>query len=156
MRLKLQFKGLKKQKKSYSGKKKAHTFKVQALIHYRTQQILSLCMSKGAVHDFELFKRNLHLIPKNSFILADKGYQGIYTLYPNSLLPTKAKKRCVLDALLKTHTREINKIRIGIEHVFGTLKTFKILAERYRNRGKRLGLRFNLIAGIYNLELSKI
>ena len=24
-------------------------------------------------------------------------------------------------------------------------KTFKILAERYRNRGKRLGLRFNLI-----------
>ncbi|KMU99254.1 elongation factor Tu [Acinetobacter sp. VT 511] len=27
--------------------------------------------------------------------------------------------------------------------------------ERYRNRGKRLGLRFNLIAGIYNLELSK-
>ena len=92
MRLKLQFKGLKKQKKSYSGKKKAHTFKVQALIHYKTQQILSLCMSKGAVHDFELFKRNLHLIPKNSFILADKGYQGIYTLYPNSLWPLKAKK----------------------------------------------------------------
>ena len=156
MRLKLQFKGLKKQKKSYSGKKKTHTFKVQALIHYKTQQILSLCMSKGAVHDFELFKCNLHLIPPNSFILADKGYQGIYTLYPNSLLPSKAKKRCVLDALLKTHNREINKRRIGIEHVFGTLKTFKILAERYRNRGKRLGLRFNLIAGIYNLELSKI
>ena len=39
----------KKQKKSYSGKKKAHTFKVQAIIHYKTQQILSLCMSKGAI-----------------------------------------------------------------------------------------------------------
>ncbi|MGI1793895.1 IS5/IS1182 family transposase, partial [Acinetobacter variabilis] len=38
---------------------------------------------------------------------------------------------------------------------FGSLKTFKILAERYRNRGKRLALRFNLIAGIYNLELSE-
>ncbi|MGV5006143.1 IS5/IS1182 family transposase, partial [Acinetobacter variabilis] len=36
-----------------------------------------------------------------------------------------------------------------------SLKTFKILAERYRNRGKRFGLRFNLITGIYNLELSK-
>ncbi|WP_155858648.1 transposase family protein [Acinetobacter soli] len=66
----------KKQKKSYSGKKKAHTFKVQAIIHCKTQRILSLCMSNGAVHDFELFKRNLHLIPTNSFILADKGYQG--------------------------------------------------------------------------------
>lgn len=112
-------------------------------------------MSKGAVHDFELFKRNLHLIPTNSFILADKGYQGIYTLYSDSLLPSKAKKYCKLDPVLKTYNREINKRRIGIEHVFGKLKTFKILAERYRNRGKRLSLRFNLIAGIYNLELSK-
>ncbi|MDB0076443.1 IS5/IS1182 family transposase, partial [Acinetobacter baumannii] len=25
----------------------------------------------------------------------------------------------------------------------------------YRNRGKRLGLRFNLIAGVYNMELSE-
>ncbi|WP_347460930.1 transposase [Acinetobacter sp. ANC 7454] len=88
---KFQSKGLKKQKKSYSGKKKAHTFKVQAIIHYQTQKILSLCTSHGAVHDFELFKRNLNQIPEGAFILADKGYQGIYTVYPNSLLPLKAK-----------------------------------------------------------------
>ncbi|MGY0202438.1 hypothetical protein ACW7EJ_01935, partial [Acinetobacter soli] len=46
---------------------------------YKTQQILSLCTSRGAVHDFELFKRNLNQIPVGAFILADKGYQGIYT-----------------------------------------------------------------------------
>ncbi|WP_213072428.1 transposase [Acinetobacter sp. B51(2017)] len=77
---KSQYKDLKKQKKSYSGKKKAHTFKVQAIIHYRTQQVLSLCTNRGAVHDFELFKRNLNQIPAGAFILADKGYQGIYTV----------------------------------------------------------------------------
>ena len=44
---------------------------------------------------------------------------------------------------------------IRIVHVFGHLKTFIISASRYRNRGKRLGLIFNLIAGIYNFELSK-
>jgi len=125
------------------------------MIHYKTQQILSLCTSRGAVHDFELFKRNLNQIPFGAFILADKGYQGIYVLYPNSLLPLKAKRHCKLDPELKIYNQEINKRRIGIEHVFGSLKTFKILAERYRNRGKRLGLRFNLIAGTYNLELSK-
>ncbi len=97
----------------------------------------------------------MNQIPIGSFILADKGYQGIYTVYPNSLLPLKAKKRCKLDSELDIYNQEINKRRMGIEHVFGSLKTFKILAERYRNRGKRLGLRFNLIAGIYNLELSK-
>jgi hypothetical protein len=76
-------------------------------------------------------------------------------VYPNSLLPLKAKRGCKLDAELKIYNQAINKRRIGIEHVFGRLKTFKILAERYRNRGKRLGLRFSLIAGIHNLELSK-
>ena len=152
---KFQFNDLKKQKKSYSGKKKAHTFKVQAIIHYKTQQILSLCADLGAVHDFELFKRNLKQIPPGAFILTDKGYQGIYAMYPNSLSPLKAKRRCKLDPELKIYNQEINKRRIRIEHVFSRLKTFKIIAERYRNRGKRLGLRFNLIAGIYNLELSK-
>jgi len=33
------------------------------------------------------------------------------------------------------------------------LKRFKILSDKYRNRRKRFGLRFNLIAGIQNWEL---
>ena len=60
-----------------------------------------------------------------------------------------------LDLELKTYNQKINGRRIGIVHVFGSVKALKILAARYRNKGKRLGLRFNLIAGIYNLELSK-
>ncbi|MEG6548355.1 transposase family protein [Acinetobacter bereziniae] len=94
-------------------------------------------------------------MPTNSFILANKSYQGIYAIYPNGLLPFKAKKCCELDPILKTYNREINKRRIVIKHVFFTLKTFNILTESYYNRRKRLGLRFNLIARIYNSELSK-
>ncbi len=48
-------------------------------------------------------------------------------------LPLKANKRGNLHSELKKYNREINKIRIGIEHVFGRLKIFKILAGRYRN-----------------------
>ncbi|SPR02632.1 IS5 family transposase ISOt6 [Orientia tsutsugamushi] len=39
------------------------------------------------------------------------------------------------------------------ENVIGALKRFKIIADKYRNRRKRFGLRFNLISGIYNFEL---
>lgn len=60
-------------------------FEVQAIINYRTQQTLSLFTSLGAEHYFELFKLNLNQIPIGDFILADKGYQGIYAMYPNSL-----------------------------------------------------------------------
>ncbi|RZG88413.1 hypothetical protein EXE10_02440 [Acinetobacter sp. WCHAc060033] len=112
-------------------------------------------MSKGSKHDFELFKENLKCIPKDAFILADKGYQGIHKVYEKSLIPFKAKRGRKLAVELKVYNKEINKRRIGIEHIFGKLKSFKILGERYRNRGKRLGLRFNLIAGIYNYQLIK-
>ena len=135
---KFQYKDLKKQKKSYSGKKKAHTFKVQAIIHYRTQQILSLCTSRGAVHDFALFKRNLHQIPAGAFILADKGYQGIYSVYPNSLLPLKAKKRCKLNPELKIYNQEINERRIGIKHIFGSTKPLKSLLSVIKIEAKDL------------------
>ncbi|WP_370875778.1 transposase family protein [Acinetobacter baylyi] len=64
-------------------------------------------------------------------MFGDKGYQGIYALYADSLLPSKAKKRCRLDSVPRRYHREMHKTRIGIEHVFGTLKTFKILVERY-------------------------
>jgi hypothetical protein len=40
------------------------------------------------------------------------------------------------------------------EHAIGFLKRFKILAERYRNRRKRYGLRVNLLAGICNFDLA--
>ncbi|WP_416202538.1 transposase [Acinetobacter sp. ANC 4558] len=62
-----------KQKKSDSSKKKAHTIKVQAIIHYKTQKILTLCTNRSVVHDFERFKRNLNQIPFGAFILADKA-----------------------------------------------------------------------------------
>ena len=40
------------------------------------------------------------------------------------------------------------------EHIIRSLKIFRILSERYRNRRRRFGLRFNLIAAIYNFELN--
>jgi len=50
------------------------------------------------------------------------------------------------------------KQRIFVEHVIRCLKVFRILAHPYRNRRRRFGLRFNLIAALYNrgLELSAI
>jgi len=45
---------------------------------------------------------------------------------------------------------------ILIENIIRRLKTFRTLSQRYQNRCKRIGLRFNLIAAIYNLELENV
>jgi hypothetical protein len=41
-----------------------------------------------------------------------------------------------------------------VENTIGDLKKFRIISDKYRCRRKRFSLRFNLIAGVYNYELS--
>jgi len=56
----------------------------------------------------------------------------------------------------KKQNQEVSSERIANENVIGSLKRFKIISDRYRNRRKRFGLRFNLIAGIHNYEIKLI
>lgn len=58
-----------------------------------------------------------------------------------------------LSAGDKRFNQELAQQRVVAEHVNRQLKIFRILAERYRNRGRRFGLRCNLIAALYNFEL---
>ena len=53
----------------------------------------------------------------------------------------------------KKSNKNIASTRVLNENVIAMIKRFKIVSDRYRNRRKRFGLRFNLIATIYNLEL---
>lgn len=86
-------------------------------------------------------------------ILADKGYQGIKKMHVSSYTPIKKKKHKGLTLREKEYNRELAKQRIYIEHVIRCLKIFRILAQPYRNRRRRFGLRFNLISGLYNRGL---
>ena len=87
-------------------------------------------------------------------ILADKGYQGIKKIHTLSYTPIKKKKKKPLASTEKEYNRQLAKHRIYVEHVIRCLKIFRILAQPYRNRRRRFGLRFNLIAGLYNYGLS--
>ena len=53
----------------------------------------------------------------------------------------------------KAYNRMLSGYRIVIENILCCLKVFRILSEKYRNRRKRYGLRFNLIAALFNREL---
>ena len=75
--------------------------------------------------------------------------------YPGCL-PTKKPCQGKLDKSERQHNRSLARLRIVVEHVNRRLKIFRILAERYRNRCKRFGLRFNLISAILNFELASL
>ena len=93
----------------------------------------------------------MHVKP-GTILETDTGYQGIKRLHDNSVLPKKRSKKNPLTAQDKRENREISSDRVLNEHMIGLIKRFKIVADRYRNRRRRFGLRFNLICGICNFE----
>lgn len=88
-------------------------------------------------------------------ILVDSGFMGILRYHANSTLPYKRTKLKPLTKDQKKENKKLASDRVFSENINARLKRFKIIADRYRNRRKRFGLRFNLIAGIYNFELGK-
>lgn len=127
--------------------------KAQVIINQRNGEILCTAYGKGREHDFKLYKRSKIRIKKEVKCLADKGYQGIQKYHYLSQTPKKKPKKGNFSILDRKENRALAKERIVIENVFAHLKRFRILQGRYRNRRKRFGLRFNLIASIYNYEL---
>src|SRR5271157_6051010 len=91
----------------------------------------------------------------------DSGYTGIKKLHikklqKSSRLPKKSSKKKPLTKEEKKQNQQTSSERVVNENVIGSLKRFKIISDRYRNRRKRFGLRFNLIAGIHNYEIDLI
>lgn len=123
-------------------------------MNQKTKEIIATAFGSGSTHDFHLFKESHSVISAHICTLADAGYLGISNLHENSQIPAKKSKLHPLTKEQKSYNHKLSSERIFVENVIRRLKIFRILSERYRNRRKRFGLRFNLIAAIYNLELA--
>lgn len=126
--------------------------KAQILIRKDTRKILKTNFCNGKQHDFNLYKQSKVVLRKEIEILADTGYLGMYYIHKHSIIPKKKSKKHPLTKEEKKENKEVSKKRIVVENVLCMLKRFRILSDRYRNRRRRFGLRFNLIAGVYNYE----
>jgi len=126
--------------------------KSQLIICEESEEIIATYFGKGKMHDMKLFEKSRVRLSKEVEIKADSGYQGMQKKHGKVLLPKKNSKLHKLTKEEKKANRTLSKKRIKVENVIRRLKIFRILAERYRHRRKRLGLRFNLISGIYNFE----
>lgn len=143
-----------RQKRWYSGKKKRHTIKTQIVICATTKRVIAVFTACGKTHDFKMWKKSIGVkVIKHIKIKADSGYQGIKELHENSETPRKRSKKHPLTKEEKTNNRRIGSERVAIEHVNRWLKRLRIIAERYRNRRRRFGLRISLFCGIHNFEI---
>ena len=149
----------KAKKDFYSGKKKAHTAKIEIIRDKKTGKILSISkIYCGKTHDFlirKLESKRGNQIPDryNVSVCADLGYQGLQKEFKETkiFLPKKRSKNHPLSKEEKVENTQKAKERIKVEHSIGQMKKFKIIGEKYRKQTKKLHIKTIIIAGLVNL-----
>jgi len=134
------------QKRHYSGKKKRHTLKHQAVTDQKGRIRAVSRAYPGRVHDKKVYDREQVDAPPDVERKGDSGYQGsdLHT-------PYKKPRGGTLSDEQKAHNRQHASERIEIEHSFGHMKIWAIVAHRYRNARSRHTLIFKNVAGLHNL-----
>ena len=143
-----------KQRRSYSGKKKRHTIKHQVVVARKRkgpgekQKVRIKAVSKaarGRVHDKKVYDRSRLRIPTGVPKSGDSGYQG-----SDLRVPKKKPRKGQLSDEEKRANRRLAKERIVAEHGIGKMKIWRIAADRYRNPPRRHTVMMKNVAGLHN------
>ena len=131
----------------YSGKKKSHTIKTQIVVKGKGDIVHISASVPGTIHDKKLFDRSGVTLPDNA--MGDLAYLGT-----NITIPVKSSKLHPLTQRQKDHNTRHSRKRIIVEHVFVSLKTFHILADRFRGSLINYHSYFLIACGLRNLARS--
>jgi len=114
----------KRKKIFYSGKKKRHTVKTQIMVNNRGFIIHKSNHKKGRRHDYDIYKENRPVTPKEVVNVVDLGYLGIEKDFPEQLssIPKRKKRNQELSDDHKNYNKNHSKKRIVIEHTICRLK----------------------------------
>jgi hypothetical protein len=125
-----------RRKTHYSGKKKRHTVKNQFMVNNHGYILHKTDNKKGRRHDYDVYKKNHPMTPKQVLNVVDLGYLGIEKDFPQQLSALPCKKKRNPEELSdeeKEHNKIHSKKRIVIEHTICRLKKYRILADIFRN-----------------------
>ncbi len=139
----------------YSGKKKRHTVKNQITVNNRGYILHKVGYKKGRKHDYDVYKKNHPIIPKEVITVVNLGYLGIEKDFPEQLfaLPFKRKRNQDLSPEEKEYNRIHAKERIVIEHTICRLKKYRIMSDVFRNRLRKHNKVSDIVAGLVNYRI---
>ena len=100
--------------------------------------IHKLRYKKGRRHDYDIYKKNQPVIPKDVLNVFDLGYLGVKTDFPEqiSALPYKKNRNGEISQEEKEYNKNHSRKRIVVEHSICRLKKYRIMSAIFRNRLK--------------------
>jgi hypothetical protein len=146
-----------RRKMYYSGKKKNHTVKNQLMVNNRGYILHKANHhKKGRRHDYDFYKKNHPVTPKQVVNVFDLGYLGVEKDFPEQLsaLPYKRKRN---QHELSQEEKEYNKIhskkRIVVEHTICRLKKYRIMSDIFRNKLRKYNRISDIVSGLINYRI---
>jgi hypothetical protein len=136
----------------YSGKKKRHTVKMQLMVNNQGIIIHKLVIKKGRRHDYDIYKENHPIIPKQVVNVFDLGYLGVEKDFPeqlSSISNRKKRNQELSQEEIESHKNHSKK-RIVIEHTICRLKKYRIMNEVFRNMLRKYNKVSDVVAGLVN------
>lgn len=145
-----------RQRKTYSGKKKATTRKNIVMTDEKKRILLLSPTKSGRRHDKRLSDKIMLVehIPRDIGVWADLGFQGIQHVHPNVLIPKRGSKKHPLTKEERQDNKVISSFRMKVEHAIGGVKRYRALSDVFRNKiGELDDLFMEIGAGLWNLHL---
>lgn len=149
-------KNVKRNRRMYSGKKKAHTRKNVVVVSDKKRILMMTPTKPGRRHDKRAADNRLlgERIPPHVDIWTDTGFQGLQHLHPRVHTPQKATKKHPLTPQQREENRLIASFRVVSEHALSGMKRFGVVSQVLRNKLGRFDDRAAFVcAGLWNLHL---
>ena len=110
---------------------------------------------KGRRHDYDVYKKNHPITPKDVVNVFDLRYFGVEKDFPEQLssIPNRKKRNIELSQEEKEYNAQHAKKRIVIGHNICRLKKYRILADTFRNRLRKYNRVSNIVSGLVNYRI---
>ena len=148
-----------RQRRHYSGKKKAHTRKTAIVVNEQGRIRDVTHSTPGSKHDLKhvVESQVIDAIPENVTVIGDAGFDGLQNYYPerNIGTPHKARRNHPLTLDQKLANREFSSVRIVVENTLSHMKHFKVLAHQFRHTVELHDDAFRAVVGIVNHRIDR-
>ena len=111
---------------------------------------------KGRRHNYDIYKKNHPITPKEVVNVFDLGYLSIEKDFTNQLLSSllnRKKRSMKLSQEELEYNKSLSKIRIVIEHTICRLKKYNILADVFRNKLRKYSKVSDIVSGLINYRI---
>jgi len=141
------------QKQYYSGKKKMHTQKNQFIVLPNGEDIVDIYLGQlGKTSDIILFREVRDKFDSKQTFIGDKAYVGEKAI----ITPHKKPRKTEISELQKAENKQLSSRRIGVEHLIGKVKIFRVASERFRLARHKYSQIIMAVCGLVRLRLNRV